>query len=139
MGHALVVEHVQSGDPREPLQRIESFQRLDALQRLDTRERREPLESFQPRKRVQPLQGLEPVELGGDRRPDEHRGQGHHRLLHSHDGCHYELHRVHHSAPCVRTGPGPAGFAVRSRSNTLRCSNPWLIDCTSSLSLLAGS
>src|SRR5205823_8168423 len=58
----------------------------------------------------------------------------HNRLLHSQDGRDHQIHRLHHNAPCVRTGPGPAGFAVRSRSNTLRWSNPWLIDCTSSRS-----
>src|SRR5205823_3170943 len=60
-------------------------------------------------------------------------------LLHSDNDRYHQVHRLHHSAPCVRTGPGPAGFAVRRRTNTLRWSNPWLIDCTSSRSPREGS
>src|SRR5204862_1978721 len=100
----------------ERVQDIEPFERVQGIERTEGGERVERLER---RLRVR--------QRGCDR-------TWHNRLLHSQDGRDHQIHRLHHNAPCVRTGPGPAGFAVRSRSNTLRWSNPWLIDCTSSRS-----
>ena len=116
-------------EPFKPCQRLESLKPLESLKSFESGE---PLHSHQP---------LEPRQSGCEglpwRRGDLHPPRC--WLLQSKEGHQHELHRVHHSAPCMRTGPGPAGIAVRSRSSTLRSSNPCVINCTSSLSPPAGS
>src|SRR2546426_4474729 len=57
------------------------------------------------------------------------RAGGRRRPLDCHDGRQRELHRLHHSAPCVRTGPGPAGFAVRSEEHTSELQSPCNLVC----------
>src|SRR4029077_3257790 len=95
------------------------------------------IESFERLQGIECTQGVERVQCLERRLRLTRRGYDrtrHDGVLHSDDGRDHQIHRLHHNAPCVRTGPGPAGVAVRRRSSTLRWSNPWLIDCTSSRS-----